>query len=185
MVNILCIDNSKTIRQVIKDCVLDLNYGFYEAENGLTGLTLAPSIDNLGMIIVDWNMPAMSGKETLRRSARYATADCESCKPNSRSSRRSFKRYNPSGACLRKRSSPRTLRRLSLTGPASPWEDCLRGKERSCCAKWRSSTQLKGCSLLRVSTTAPWMMWLRMPNSAKVRFIFISKAKQRSVYRFY
>ena len=67
MVNILCIDNSKTIRQVIKDCVLDLNYGFYEAENGLTGLTLAPSIDNVGMIIVDWNMPAMSGKETLRR----------------------------------------------------------------------------------------------------------------------
>ena len=67
MVNILCIDNSKTIRQVIKDCILDLNYGFYEAENGTTGLEMASIIDSLLMIIVDWNMPGIGGKETLRR----------------------------------------------------------------------------------------------------------------------
>jgi two-component system chemotaxis response regulator CheY len=67
MVNILCIDNSKTIRQVIKDCILDLNYGFYEAENGMTGLEMVETIDNLFMIIVDWNMPGISGRETLRR----------------------------------------------------------------------------------------------------------------------
>ena len=67
MVNILCIDNSKTIRQVIKDCVLDLGFGFYEADNGETGLEMANKIDNLKMIIVDWNMPVLSGKETLRR----------------------------------------------------------------------------------------------------------------------
>jgi len=67
MVNILCIDNSRTIRQVIKDCVLDLNYGFYEAENGTTGLEMVDTIDNLFMIIVDWNMPGISGRETLRR----------------------------------------------------------------------------------------------------------------------
>lgn len=67
MVNILCIDNSKTIRQVIKDCILDLSYGFYEAENGTIGLELANTIDNLLMIIVDWNMPGIGGRETLRR----------------------------------------------------------------------------------------------------------------------
>jgi len=67
MVNILCIDNSKTIRRVIKDCVLDLKYGFYESEDGLKGIELAKTIDNLKMIIVDWNMPTISGKETLRR----------------------------------------------------------------------------------------------------------------------
>ncbi len=67
MVNILCIDNSKTIRQVIKDCVLDLGYGFYEAENGNVGLEKADIIENLKMIIVDWNMPEISGKETLKK----------------------------------------------------------------------------------------------------------------------
>ena len=66
MINILCIDNSKTIRQIIKDCVLDLNYGFYEAADGISGIEMAPDIENLGMIILDWNMPTMSGKETLR-----------------------------------------------------------------------------------------------------------------------
>lgn len=63
--SILCIDNSETIRKVVKDCVLDLGYDFYEAENGKIGLEKIQSIDNLQMIILDWNMPVMSGKETL------------------------------------------------------------------------------------------------------------------------
>ena len=66
MINILCRDNSKTIRQVIMDCVLDLNYGFYEADNGISGIEDAGTIENLALIILDWNMPDMSGKETLR-----------------------------------------------------------------------------------------------------------------------
>ena len=67
MVNILCIDNSKTIRTIIEDCVLDLDFGFFEAKDGIIGVELADTIDNLKMIIVDWNMPLISGKETLRR----------------------------------------------------------------------------------------------------------------------
>ncbi len=63
--NILCIDNSKTIREVVKDCVLDLNYNFFEAESGNIGIDLANSIEELKMIIIDWNMPGMSGKDTL------------------------------------------------------------------------------------------------------------------------
>jgi len=65
MVNILCIDNSKTIRQVVKDCVLDLNYGFFEAEGGNAGIELAKEIEHLKMIIIDWNMPGLSGRDTL------------------------------------------------------------------------------------------------------------------------
>ena len=65
MINILCIDNSKTIRQVVKDCVLDLNYDFFEADNGNDGIDLANTIAQLKMIIIDWNMPGLSGKETL------------------------------------------------------------------------------------------------------------------------
>lgn len=63
--SILCIDNSVTIRKVVKDCVLDLGYEFLEAENGKTGLEVAQNIDSLELIILDWNMPVMSGRETL------------------------------------------------------------------------------------------------------------------------
>lgn len=64
--SILCIDNSETIRKVVKDCVMDLNYVFFEAENGKAGLEIAETIDALELVIIDWNMPVMSGKETLR-----------------------------------------------------------------------------------------------------------------------
>lgn len=67
MINILCIDNSETIRKVVKDCVLDLNYGFFEAANGKEGINLANKIDNIGMIILDWKMPIMSGPATLKK----------------------------------------------------------------------------------------------------------------------
>ena len=45
--SILCIDNSETIRKIVKDCVMDLNYVFFEAENGEIGLELAKEIKNL------------------------------------------------------------------------------------------------------------------------------------------
>ena len=63
--SILCIDNSETIRKIVKDCVEDLNYDFYEAENGKKGIEVAQNMKSLEMIIVDWNMPVKSGKETL------------------------------------------------------------------------------------------------------------------------
>ncbi len=66
MTNILCMDNSDTIRKIVQDCVLDLGFTFYEAEDGKKGLELATAIDDLKMIILDWNMPVQSGRETLR-----------------------------------------------------------------------------------------------------------------------
>ena len=65
MTNILCIDNSETIRKIVKDCVLDLGHNFFEAENGEMGLQKVSEINDLKMIIMDWNMPVMSGRETL------------------------------------------------------------------------------------------------------------------------
>lgn len=65
MTNILCIDNSDTIRKIVMDCVLDLGFNFYEAENGKEGLEKLGELPKLDMIILDWNMPVMSGRETL------------------------------------------------------------------------------------------------------------------------
>ena len=38
MTNILCMDNSETIRRIVMDCVLDLGFNFFEASNGKDGL---------------------------------------------------------------------------------------------------------------------------------------------------
>ncbi len=65
MTNILCMDNSDTIRKIVQDCVLDLGFNFYEAENGKEGLEKIKEISDLRMVILDWNMPVMSGRETL------------------------------------------------------------------------------------------------------------------------
>ena len=64
---IFCIDHSTTIRRIVQDCIEDLSYIYYGAENGEAGLNMLPSIPNLKMIILDWNMPGMSGRDTLRR----------------------------------------------------------------------------------------------------------------------
>lgn len=66
MINVLCIDNSQTIRKVVQDCVLDLGYQFYQAENGKKGIELAETIEGLDLIILDWNMPVLSGKASLK-----------------------------------------------------------------------------------------------------------------------
>ena len=67
MANILCVDNSDTIRKIVKDCVEDLGYTYFDAENGKQCLEQVEEISNLDLIILDWNMPVISGRETLLR----------------------------------------------------------------------------------------------------------------------
>ncbi len=67
MGRILCIDNSETIRKIVRDCVEDLGYVCFEAENGAVALDQVDDLDPLDMIVLDWNMPVMSGRETLAR----------------------------------------------------------------------------------------------------------------------
>ncbi len=65
--NVLCMDNSETIRKVVQDCVVDLGYEFFEAENGKVGIEKALELDHLDLIVLDWNMPVLSGRDTLLR----------------------------------------------------------------------------------------------------------------------
>ena len=66
MTTIFCMDNSDTIRKVVQDCVEDLGYLFAEADNGRDGLDKLAALDDVAMVVLDWNMPIMSGRETLR-----------------------------------------------------------------------------------------------------------------------
>ncbi|QMS85754.1 response regulator [Candidatus Xianfuyuplasma coldseepsis] len=65
MATILCMDNSDTIRKVVQDCVEDLHHQFVGVENGKQGMEIAPTLSDLKLIVLDWNMPVQSGRETL------------------------------------------------------------------------------------------------------------------------
>ena len=61
---ILIVDDSATIRHQLRDCLEGAGYSVTEAENGALGLQKAKD-EPIDMIIVDVNMPVMSGLEML------------------------------------------------------------------------------------------------------------------------
>lgn len=64
---LLTIDDSRTIRRVISDIGNTLGYDVLEAENGKVALeVLTESGPEVGLILLDWNMPGMNGLEVLK-----------------------------------------------------------------------------------------------------------------------
>jgi two-component system chemotaxis response regulator CheY len=63
---IFLIDDSTTMRKMIKKAVSVFENEFLEASNGLEGLKiLKTEFRNTGVILLDWNMPEMTGIEFL------------------------------------------------------------------------------------------------------------------------
>lgn len=64
---ILSIDDSSTTRKIIKKPVEALGYEFLEASDGASGLTvLGQHMEDVCLILLDWNMPGMNGIEFLQ-----------------------------------------------------------------------------------------------------------------------
>jgi len=63
---ILCVDDSKTIRVLVKKTLEPLGYAILEGENGLQGVSLAQE-HKPDLIIMDVNMPEMDGLEAVRK----------------------------------------------------------------------------------------------------------------------
>ncbi|MFP3906281.1 MAG: response regulator [Acidimicrobiales bacterium] len=66
--NILIVDDSKTIRMLVKRNLKQAGFDqatVLEAEDGAVGLDIARS-EPLDLILSDWNMPEMSGLEFLQ-----------------------------------------------------------------------------------------------------------------------
>lgn len=63
---VLTVDDSKTIRMIVKKAFQSYNCEITEAENGVEGLAAATKIKP-GLIILDITMPVMNGVEMLER----------------------------------------------------------------------------------------------------------------------
>jgi two-component system chemotaxis response regulator CheY len=66
-VKALVVDDSRAMRRIIAKYLQDLGFEVHEAASGLEALVSAPKIPGLGLILLDWNMPEMDGRELLQR----------------------------------------------------------------------------------------------------------------------
>ena len=73
----LVVDDSKTIRMIIKRILIDLGYEVCEAGNGLEALkVLDKEKTAVSLVLADWNMPEMNGMElvkSLRQNPEFAS----------------------------------------------------------------------------------------------------------------
>lgn len=62
----LVLDDSRTVRLIIGKILGDLRIEVVEAANGREGLERLRDHADLGLVLVDWNMPEMNGLEFIR-----------------------------------------------------------------------------------------------------------------------
>jgi two-component system chemotaxis response regulator CheY len=65
---ILTVDDSTTIRRIIKKCLSDLKLNVLEAADGITALRILEesATGQISLVILDWNLPGRSGIDVLR-----------------------------------------------------------------------------------------------------------------------
>ncbi|MCX6600754.1 MAG: response regulator [bacterium] len=64
---ILTVDDSTTIRRIVKRSVDDMGLEVLEAADGAQALKMIEErAEDIQLILLDWNMPGMSGLEVLR-----------------------------------------------------------------------------------------------------------------------
>jgi len=62
--NILVVDDSKTMRVIIAKMLKELGNNIYEAGNGKEAIDFLKT-NNVDLIMADWNMPEMNGYDML------------------------------------------------------------------------------------------------------------------------
>ncbi len=65
MLNILVVDDSKTMHGFIEDCLKENNCHLYHAYNGQEAIREHTG-KKVDLILMDWEMPVLSGPETVK-----------------------------------------------------------------------------------------------------------------------
>ncbi|MCL4305770.1 response regulator [bacterium] len=64
---ILSVDDSTTIRRIVRRSCEELGHFVLEAPDGITALAvLAEQSQDISLVVLDWNMPGMSGLDVLK-----------------------------------------------------------------------------------------------------------------------
>ena len=64
----LVVDDSKTIRMIIRRILIELGYEVCEAANGIEAMKVVEADKTaLALVLADWNMPEMNGLDLLKR----------------------------------------------------------------------------------------------------------------------
>jgi two-component system chemotaxis response regulator CheY len=64
----LVVDDSRTIRRIIRRILTELGYEVCEASNGIEALKVMEAEKNtVKLVLADWNMPEMNGLELVKR----------------------------------------------------------------------------------------------------------------------
>jgi two-component system, chemotaxis family, chemotaxis protein CheY len=72
----LVVDDSKTIRMIIRRILVDLGYEVCEAGNGVEAMkVLAAEGTAVKLVLADWNMPEMNGLELVKEMRKNAEFD--------------------------------------------------------------------------------------------------------------
>jgi len=67
MSKVLVVDDSRTIRTIIRRILLEIGYEVCEAVNGIEALkVIEVEKDAVTLVLADWNMPEMNGFELLK-----------------------------------------------------------------------------------------------------------------------
>ncbi len=76
MSNALVVDDSRTIRTIIRRILIELGYEVCEAANGIEALKLLET-DRAAvrLVLADWNMPEMNGFDLLKQIRRNPRFD--------------------------------------------------------------------------------------------------------------
>ncbi|MEI8382626.1 MAG: response regulator [Planctomycetota bacterium] len=62
----LIIDDSRAMRRILRGIVEQLGFDVSEAGNGKQGLDQLNALDDVELVLVDWNMPEMNGLEFVQ-----------------------------------------------------------------------------------------------------------------------
>lgn len=65
---VLIVDDSKPILMMVSDILKQLGHEPLTAENGQIAFDMLTGGDSIGLVLLDWNMPVMTGIEFLEKN---------------------------------------------------------------------------------------------------------------------